>query len=373
MIYKIFYSRDCILDCEDLMGKIRNRTPQTSQSADGGLFPETILSDSTRAYYLEVWGFDPLEERYPGVPSGRNSITDRQSEHGREGSSHYYECEFRLTQDPVLNAAGVTIHARVIVLPTREVEPRIVFKREDREAEVTCVHTAIYSGPISDVMMLDEDDLLEASLSTEFHPVTMDPLEHYVSLKSYVGGIAGLGLENMLNAVYLVPEDQFSAHLPFGFNDLMQEQVLQALVSLAPRETEFLLQGFVPDLSVKVKFGLLSPELSWTALELMTIEEDSFFRHELALVIQEKAREESRRQDRSIHALLYNLPTSFHELLGELPRFRFLQRMIREGVEPTARNCIRVRVREFFRHQWKFVVALIVLDLIPILLVILWL
>ncbi len=221
-------------------------TPAPGEEEKQGVTAE--VPPTPEAYYRTYFGFDPVADRHP-MPGG-----------------YYYEAEFPLENDPPLHQLGVTIAARVNVYKDefagdgrggegeedefagdgregegeeeRGVQNRIVFRREGRVAEVTCVHTAVGSLSAEDVERWTEEEtpeegILEWARSTENHPVNLPPAEHFASLKSYVQGIAEIGLGTMMTASY--QSDTVNPQtLPFGFNSMMHQQVAQCLAQLAP-------------------------------------------------------------------------------------------------------------------------------------------
>ena len=55
---------------------------------------------------------------------------------------------YPLSNDPGLFAAGVEVGTRVTVRPKGPPQLRIVFRAGGKEAEVTCVHVAVYAGSL---------------------------------------------------------------------------------------------------------------------------------------------------------------------------------------------------------------------------------
>ncbi|GAB4325080.1 MAG: hypothetical protein Kow0069_31020 [Promethearchaeota archaeon] len=184
-----------------------------------------------REYYMRCFGFDPIEDKH--ASSGR----------------FYYEETHELQNDPELHALGVTITARVEFdeddyFTGPQPHNSVVFRRPDgREAEVDCIHTAVYSVGLGELEKILEDDdsenrLLEMAFSTEMRPVDLPPEEHFVALKSFVAGVASMGLSNLLGASYH-SEEVNPETLPIGFNDALQRQVCRCLREVAP-------EAFVP-------------------------------------------------------------------------------------------------------------------------------
>lgn len=201
------------------------------------------VDPADREYYREVHGFDPVTLREPL---------------NRRGTHYRYEKGFPLASDPAMHAAGVTIWARVDVLGEK-IRNRIVFKRGRREAAVTCVHTAILSLESGEARHLTDEDIVELAHSTEHRNVNIVPEEHFASLKSYVAGVAELGLANLMGTVYYSQE--FARRLPFGFNALMQRQVVVALRAVSPRAAQALFTNLIFDLAENVPVAWFDEQL----------------------------------------------------------------------------------------------------------------
>lgn len=250
-------------------------------TASGGSRRQKTLHErdgtNTRAYYREVWGFDPVRDRQR-LHDGSDR-PGREDPRARAGDGPYkYEAWFPLAADPSLHARGVQAGARVVVTPEPPIQNRIVFRIGPREAVVECVHLAVYAGPPREVATLSIHEIVERAASTEDRPVILPPEEHFVALKSYVGGIAAVGIGRLLGTRYHptdppgrpdpgAPEKSraspeasrqgtgaspgldpiVSGQLPFGFNHLMQAQVLRALLTVVPDAVWELLAPYLAD------------------------------------------------------------------------------------------------------------------------------
>ncbi|MHA1731320.1 MAG: tetratricopeptide repeat protein [Promethearchaeota archaeon] len=202
-----------------------------------------VRTGNRHSYYERVWGFDPearrvkLEEHFPCFK---------------------YEEGFPLARDPGLHRAGVRILARVVFgyfdgTPTKNAW--IVFRRGEEEAKVYCTHTAVYSGSLEELPPeLAEYGGVESGRSTERDPVDLPPEEMFVALRSYVAGVAEMGVANVMAASYM-SEDVNPLTLPFGFNALMQAQVLKALRTLAPEVTNGMVREHVLRVLESVPLG----------------------------------------------------------------------------------------------------------------------
>ena len=110
-----------------------------------------------------------------------------------------------------------------------------MFKRKEIEAEVSCVHTAVSEISLQKARELidgNEQRFIELSKSYHQNLVTIAPEDHFAALKSYVQGIAEVGLGNMMITSYYSTTLNPTT-LPFGFNSHMQSQILQCLNRLA--------------------------------------------------------------------------------------------------------------------------------------------
>jgi len=187
-----------------------------------------FITRQKRDYYLATWGWDPEVTKIP-----LTTIIWK------------WEQFFPLENDPAIHATGVEIGARVEVYPdyvnsNQHIRGRVVFRRNDHdlyhnyECTVDCTHVAV-ATLATDQLPADQREFAK---TTEGHAeIKLDPEEHFVALRSYVQGIAEIGLENMFAAKY--PDDPLS--LPFGFNSLMQKQVLRCLTELCPNAAKSIL------------------------------------------------------------------------------------------------------------------------------------
>ncbi|GAB4311662.1 MAG: hypothetical protein Kow0069_12150 [Promethearchaeota archaeon] len=227
------------------------------------------LDEKLRRYYVEVHGFDPVADAMPL---------------NTELGTYVYEAEFPLSNDPLLAAAGVNIVARVEVGPGGP-KNRIVFVRKNRKAMVTCVHTAVRVGGDLDAKRLMEGPWEHVKVLESGGSVTLSPEEHFVSLKSFVAGVAETGIQTMLRNSF-ASEDVNPFTLPFGFNASLQRQVLRALRSLAPDETQEIVSEFFKDLLERV------PE-EWLAARLRILDGIYHIAHLLPERLKERLPKES--------------------------------------------------------------------------------
>ncbi len=135
------------------------------------------LKDSNRIYYQQVWGFDPV-----------NAMQ------GHPLTQFWYEESFSLVNDPLLDVAGVKIGAKVEVESDNIVRNRIIFGRNNQQAVVECTHTIVYSFTPGEEDPAKDEEGKSISGLNENQPIQLPPWEHFVALKSYVAGIAEIGI-----------------------------------------------------------------------------------------------------------------------------------------------------------------------------------
>ncbi|OLS15879.1 MAG: Ras family GTPase [Promethearchaeota archaeon CR_4] len=219
------------------------------------IMPQDNQVPETRTYYRSFFGFDPVASK----------IKIRTGE-------YKFEQFFPLKADIELERQGILIGARVEVreAPTRyftssrkntskspatEIAPkinnRIVFKKGSQEQLVSCVHTAVCTLDATEAFIADENQLFELSRNSDNELVRLPPEEHFVSLRSYVEGIAALGIRNIIGASYY-SEKINPETLPFGFNSAMQRQIIEALRKLAPTATQALVRDVLIELASTV-------------------------------------------------------------------------------------------------------------------------
>jgi len=148
----------------------------------------------------------------------------------------YEEC-LDLPEDPELAGEGVQICARVTKDHKEEHPPknRILFKKRGVPvSEIHCVHTAICTLPIGETKLFSSPEkTMEFVESLEYvtKEVELPAEEHFKALRSYVAGIAEMGIANLFVASYEQGDPQ---SIPFGFNTAMQEQMLEAITKASP-------------------------------------------------------------------------------------------------------------------------------------------
>ncbi len=195
-------------------------------------------------YYKRIWGFDPASDRI----------------RLRKGWVRY-EVWFPLEHDPDFYAIGVEIGARVDWKDER-ISNAIIFRCQAKEARVECTHTVIYQGHKEEVLELANDPISVPDNNFTLSPARLPPEEHFVALKSYVAGLAEIGIAQLFRASYISNEyDPENAIV--GFNSLMQKQVAAALQKVAVDQARVFLQGFLLDLITHSTPAWVEPRLPY--------------------------------------------------------------------------------------------------------------
>lgn len=121
----------------------------------------------------------------------------------------------------------------------REGKVRKIPEYNGKEESVDCVHTAVYDTTLKGFEGLDDIDLARKVVQTPpangMQLVDLPLVEHFASLKMYVGGIVELGLNNCFTQSYH-SEEINPTTMTFGFNSFMQNQILKCLGRILPRE-----------------------------------------------------------------------------------------------------------------------------------------
>ncbi len=182
--------------------------------------PESLTSEE-RAYYRETWGFDPVADK-KALPSLHEVL-------------YYYESSIPLEKDPELTSAGIMMCARVEVDAQGKSHNRIVFTRGEKSAEIECVHTAVYTASASEIVDMPEGKLKQLVASRRGKVVILPAWEHFVALKSFVSGIAAVGLLWLLDPIAQLQRDipmtaKTTMDLPFSLELIMQIQHVLAQI-----------------------------------------------------------------------------------------------------------------------------------------------
>ncbi len=138
------------------------------------------------------------------------------------GAPKEWEQWYPLANDPDLQAAGIEIGARAVFQAGSPPQLRIMFRAGGKEASAECVHAAIYQEHLESLSA--EGELIRSS---EEYSLNLAPEEHFFALNSYVAGIAEVGL----GAMFVIARE--AGNLPVGLNNLMQNQIFEALFTVA--------------------------------------------------------------------------------------------------------------------------------------------
>ncbi len=188
-----------------------------------------MFNSQALEYYKKYWGFDPVSDRVR-LKKGR----------------FRYEVFFTLENDLDFHKLGVVIGARV-EWEDKRISNSIFFRCQDKEARVECTHLVLYQGQKEEVLEIANDPISTLDAGHGLSPIRLPPEEHFVALKSYVAGIAEIGISQLFRASYFSSEYDPEIAV-IGFNSLMQKQVAEALLKIAPAPAKSLLQGFLLDL-----------------------------------------------------------------------------------------------------------------------------
>ncbi len=204
-----------------------------------------------RQYYVDIHGFDP------------------EAGWVNKALAYKYEAWFQLVADPALAAVGVTIGARVDQVPGLPPQNRILFRSKEGNVEgIYCTHTVLYAGPADDALRFADDSILQRVpvpaeldfLAQTGGPVQLPPWGHFAALKSYVAGIAEMGILTMMGAAS-AQDREGTLPLTFGFNPAMQRQVIGALRRIAPLATDAIVRDYFLQLLEEVPPEWLTPRL----------------------------------------------------------------------------------------------------------------
>ncbi|GAG78869.1 unnamed protein product, partial [marine sediment metagenome] len=178
-----------------------------------------------RQYYIDVWGFDPLTN-VTQVKKSQHEVYY----HERYNSKYKFEESYELNNDPILKDVGVKILARTYV-GANGVFNKIVFTHDQREHLVNCNLYSIIKRPISLFESLGNSVLPIAVISLEDiaaqNPIL--PSDEFVYLKSYIAGIAELGLENILSANMEFKKGEIQLY-PFTFQENLRTEIAIAIL-----------------------------------------------------------------------------------------------------------------------------------------------
>ncbi len=199
-------------------------TPNPSPPTRGFLTPDQY--DQENEYYRAVWGFDPVKD------CTHLGQTECQ-----------YEAWFLMSGDPTLSREGVEVGARVRwqAGQDKSLHNQIVFRANNKEGKVDCVHLAVGTIPAEQAQRMADGEIspnLSQGLTHQF-PVELSPATHFAALKSFTAAIAEfLTLNDLLNP-YPLEWDHTRGNKNKIFSGLLDDQlrwqVLRALSIIIPR------------------------------------------------------------------------------------------------------------------------------------------
>jgi hypothetical protein len=199
-----------------------------------------FVDTEDRKYYLENFGLDILLDRI------------------HDNNGFFYERSFELLNDNGLRDAGVVICARVIDQGAK-VTNRIGFKCGYNVGWVTCIHAKVKDITVREYVDGKFDELfpqvkLPNTMKQEIVEIAENqirinlvPEEHFVALCSFVEAIANFGIFNLMRESFRSErENPFTYR--FGFDRMMQTQVLGALRKVCPDLLDELMSEFLSEL-----------------------------------------------------------------------------------------------------------------------------
>ncbi len=236
-----------------------------------------------RDFYKLQFGFDPVSDRITKYPP---ASLDEEIDYIMNPLGFRYEVTFPLVEDAILHAAGISIGARCDVFQDGTTHNRVFFKRGELEIAIRCVHTVLNSPPnVSEEtpLSLGLDRFLESgnmltderSLASHNSPVLkISPQDHFIALKSYVAGIAEVGL-----STFLAAKREEKATLGELWGNLqywhVTSQLINALLQIAPDVYDPFIRGFLIPLIDALPTTQLG--MAWTSLNLEFNANKAFF------------------------------------------------------------------------------------------------
>ena len=113
---------------------------------------------------------------------------------------------------------------------------------------------------VEEIPEFQEDIVFENASTYSPRLQELDIEEHFIALRSYVAGIAEMGLEDLLLASYH-SEEINPETLPFGFNAAMHNQIAKCLAKVAPLQSYYILTDLYEELKASVPEDWLKPRI----------------------------------------------------------------------------------------------------------------
>ncbi len=236
-----------------------------------------------RDFFNLHFGFDPVADRITAISP---ASLDEEMDYATIPLEFRYDAVFPLINDEILNAAGIAIGARCDVFQDGTTHNRIFFKRGESEISTRCVHTVLIApvdGTDQCSLILGRDRLLESGniLTEERSIIRMNlpasklmPQEHFFALKSFVAGIAEVGLATFLSAKR---EERVDLGETWGTLQYwhVTSQLVNALIQIAPDVYDPFIRSFL----VPLIDALPSKQLgvAWSGLNLEFSANKAFF------------------------------------------------------------------------------------------------
>ncbi len=236
-----------------------------------------------RQFYKANFGFDPLADRITTFPP---ASLDEELDYASIPLEFRYNAIFPLMADELLYAAGLDIGARCDVFQDGTIHNRIFFKRGELETAIRCVHTVLYAPlEVADKqpLILGNDRFLASgNILTDERPIAriaipasnITPQEHFIALKSYVAGIAEIGL-----ATFLAAKRDENVGLGETWATLqywhVTSQIVNALLQIAPDVYDPFIRQFLIPLIDALPSKQLGP--AWVGINLEFYANKAFF------------------------------------------------------------------------------------------------
>lgn len=172
-------------------------------------------------YYATKDTFDAEEWIHPYIRGSEKRYVSN--------SVYRFEKCFDLIKDQVLLRAGVEICA-ITEVQGSDVSNQISFRRGENESIMKCVHTTVTQF----VLNPEVEDGIEF-VSTEDRPELkslLEPEEHYVAMKSFVGFLVENGIINSLVSSYRTDHEEGMD--PLDSSVQLRGQIICALIEIAP-------------------------------------------------------------------------------------------------------------------------------------------
>jgi len=179
---------------------------------------------------------------------GEDQYLHLKKQKGDSKTEYYYEKCYPLVESEEFIRDGVKICPKVQVdLSGPTIKNSIELRNNSGDSGIIdCIHTAVMDMSAEQYENFGKEgerEIIEHVKSTEGRPIAFEklyPKQHFFSLNSVVEGWLDAGLKNIFNATY---EGYASNERPFGFNSLMESQMIKALTTVSKEGTKDIIKG----------------------------------------------------------------------------------------------------------------------------------